>query len=93
MEHMKLEQVPAKAATQALVLDKTTCDICQEEIVEPGGWDLEDINVSARIGTQYPEGGDGKSCQIDLCTSCFKGRLIPFIESFSGVITWEKWSN
>lgn len=54
MKHMRTEQVPA---TTREVEDHVTCDMCGITIKEAGTFSIDEVNVSHRVGSNYPEGG------------------------------------
>lgn len=85
MKCYKIEKVAAKPATTKEVLEKTKCDICKKDILY-GGYSADEAEVSAKEGTSYPEGGSGEEYEFDVCVSCFKDQLIPFIESFGNKV-------
>lgn len=66
---------------------RRACDLCGIEIPASlhgrgmGYYDISEIEIVARIGTQYPAGStDGSEYLIDLCPACFLGRLVPWLE-------------
>lgn len=68
-------------------LVKTTCDLCGTE-AKDGRWasDIYEVNevevtVRQKDGHNYPEGGFGEEYVVDLCPTCFKERLIPWLQS------------
>lgn len=77
MKHTKLMSIPAKTRE---VIDKVTCDLCGNEI-ETVGYDCENITVSHRVGTMYPEGGGGVETVVDMCGSCFDSKLVPWLKT------------
>lgn len=78
------------------VLVKTLCDICgQEEGTEGWDEDIYEINetepIKMRVGTSYPETSWGETYKVDICPKCFKGKLIPWLESEGCDVEWEEW--
>lgn len=75
MKHYKTVQVPAR---ESKILDKTTCDLCGNEIISRC-YDAERVEVTHRTGKNYPEGGYGEEVAVDMCGDCFESRLIPWL--------------
>lgn len=80
MEHMKDEVTPAKAEEIRKVVDYVSCDICKEKIVE-GTYETREAELSMKVGDAYPELQFGDYTEYDVCTECFKSKIIPFMES------------
>lgn len=57
-----------------------TCDICGATI-SPGPYEVEETEVSMKVGTSYPEGGSSITTEVDLCQKCFTEKLIPWLRS------------
>lgn len=70
------------------------CDLCKQvgvgETFHATKWSRENYNVDEthiqvkvyqKEGYLFPEGGAGTSYEVDLCPSCFKDRLIPWLIS------------
>lgn len=93
MKHMKTEKVAAVEAYERQVIENIKCDMCHKLIQVEKAYGVEEIEVSARIGKQYPEGGHGEKCEIDICLRCFREKLIPFIEADGNQIKWEDWEH
>jgi hypothetical protein len=49
------------------------------------------IEIRQEEGSSYPEGGNGKKYEVDLCPSCFKDKLIPWLNSQNANIKQEEW--
>ena len=70
-----------------------TCDLCGKAAKNPGspweeGWhernEVEvsvDVRVRAEAGTVYPEGGDTRAVEYDICPECFHDKLVPWLTS------------
>jgi hypothetical protein len=75
-------------------LIKTTCDICGNEIKKYTGSTVDDVEISHRIGKQYPENDDTEYYNPDICGDCFESKIVPFLEGL-GVTKdyedYEKW--
>ena len=59
------------------VLEKITCDWCKKDFKTEGefndqsdSYDVEDFKLTWRIGSNYPEGGSGELCLVELCFEC-----------------------
>ena len=88
MKHYKTVQVPAKESS---VLDKTTCDLCGEEITRDC-YDAEEIKVKHRVGHSYPEGGWGEEVEVDMCGACFDAKLVPWLREQGADPQPKEWS-
>lgn len=78
MKHFITMAVPA---TTKLVLDRVSCDICGVDIVPKVGFDLDHVTLKHEKGTYSPEGGSGECATVDICPSCFQGRMVPWLQS------------
>jgi hypothetical protein len=70
------------------VLVEHTCDLCGRPADVRRGWasdsyTVDDATVTcvAKSGESYPEGGNVKSLTFDICPTCFRTVLVPFLES------------
>lgn len=88
MKHMRTEQVPA---TTREVEDHVTCDMCGAEIKKDGNYEVDEVNVSHRVGNNYPECGCGETTIVDLCGNCFDGKLVPWLSSQGAEARTEDW--
>jgi len=77
MQHKKTVEAPA---TTREVVDFTTCDICGDRIRE-GTYEVSEIEVRHKTGTNYPEGGSGEETEFDICGKCFDEKLVPWLSS------------
>lgn len=73
------------------------CDICGTQAKDDDNWDDESFGVSEteikyKEGSSYPEGGNGTEIKVDICPDCFKGKLVPWLESQGVVIKKEDWN-
>lgn len=88
MQHMKTIEVPA---TTKQVVDKTTCDICGEEI-QSKVFDATEVTVEAKTGSAYPEGGGGEIARFDCCLSCWISKVVPSFAAMGAtprIVEWE----
>ena len=81
------------------ILDALTCDLCgaiangaewERGVWKVGGTTVE-VEVSQEEGKSYPDGGSGTKYEIDLCPSCFKGRLVPWLRGEGVEIQQIEW--
>lgn len=80
-----------KVKTQSARLVETKCDLCREASAssEGGKASHQDAytTISYREGVACPDGSiDVKRVDVDLCPSCFRDKLVPFLESQRAVI-------
>jgi len=80
-------------------LVKLTCDLCRTE-AKGGDWEsstyeVNEVEVQMTVrqkeGSNYPEGGSGEDYLIDLCPTCFKERLVPWLRSEGADIVQREW--
>lgn len=79
-----------------------SCDFCGKQ-GRYGGWeesyfDVDETEISVTIkqrdGKNYPECGSGEKFHCDMCPTCFKEKLFPFLQSISKTaIDYEEWDN
>lgn len=87
MEHIKTVEVPA---TIKEVVDFVTCDLCGTKI-DVRGYDVDDVKVSHRTGSNYPEGGNGDETSVDMCGKCFDEKLVPWLRSNGAEPRTKEW--
>ena len=69
------------------------CDICKRTMNHPewGEWDagssydVNRVRISHEEGSAFPEGGIAETVSFDLCPTCFRDVLTPFLESKGAV--------
>ena len=61
----------------------TVCDLCGDESEDnwAPGYSANKTEVKIIEGKSYPEGGSGTEISYDICPTCFKTKLIPWLES------------
>jgi hypothetical protein len=74
---MRTETVPARTRE---VVDRTTCDLCEQEIRERC-YDVDRTEVYREHGTSYPEGTNLTKRRFDVCGPCFESKLVPWLEA------------
>lgn len=68
-----------------------SCDCCGEDIErDVSGYDVGEVEIYCKEGTAYPEGGHGTKIVLDMCPTCFKEKLVPFLQSI-GTVRTEEW--
>lgn len=81
----KERTIPARTER---IIDELTCDICQRKAPDPHGIDtkwgsshhkIASVVVSLRIGERYPETWHYSQTCFDICPTCFKDHVIPFL--------------
>lgn len=81
--------VPPKPATTEKVCVRRKCDLCgvesKSEDWQGGAYDVNETEIRVQIKARdgycgYGE-GFGQEWEVDLCPACFKGRLIPWLQS------------
>jgi hypothetical protein len=74
---------------------KTQCDLCKKEGPRHNWSDecyyRETTELTLREGTTYPDGGSGTEIRVDICPSCFREKLVPWLESQGAKVAEEDW--
>lgn len=79
MKHVKTVDVPA---TIRKVVDFVTCDLCKEKILEEGSYDVNEVEVHHKKGSNFGmDGGSLDDVVFDICGKCFDGKLIPWLRT------------
>jgi hypothetical protein len=47
-------------------------------------YEVNEPEVSLRVGNNYPEGGDINTTVLDICPKCFEEKLVPWFKSQGG---------
>jgi len=80
-------------------LKQITCDLCGRE-AKKGHWDSSiysvnetdiEVTIKQKEGDTYPESGSGTEIIVDLCPTCFKERLVPWLNSQGASIEEKEW--
>lgn len=87
MKHNKTITVPAR---QTVVLDKTTCDICNKEIKDKYG-QVDEVTIEYKKGYSYGDCGEGNTTCVDLCGNCFSGHLLSWLKGLGVQPRVENW--
>lgn len=77
MQHKKMVVVPA---TTREFVEKTTCDICQKQIVKEQ-YAIDEVTIARRTGSDYPSGSSSKTEFIDMCGECFETKLKEWLKT------------
>lgn len=75
MKHYKTRVIPERIDE---ILFRTTCDLCSKEI-EQDEWDRDEVTVENVTGYSCPSGGASSYEFVDMCGSCFRDKLIPWL--------------
>ena len=83
MKHMKTVLI---LEHEEKVFDKLTCDICAVESDSDGNWDGGEFKsatstVQLEERESYPDGGHSRDVTFHICPTCFKGKLVPWLDS------------
>ena len=46
-----------------------------------GGYQVDEVTVTHKVGESYPEGEFTRLYYFDLCSSCWTTKLVPFLQS------------
>lgn len=88
MRIYKTVEVPAKTEER---LEKTTCDLCGNEIPAKSSYDVSEITIRHKTGSNYPEGGSGVDYEVDMCLACWKDKLLPWLATFGAKLAEREW--
>jgi hypothetical protein len=70
---------------------KYWCDWCGKEIVDPGGYEVDEFQLYWRTGENYgTDGSWGVTKKVDLCNAC-RDRLFNFLEENKCKVQNNKW--
>ena len=74
-----------KQVSQTTIVE-TVCDMCGTRFKGDGFdndslYKVAEVYIEFKEGEQYPEGGRFDMIKPDICPSCFKEKVIPFLES------------
>lgn len=71
----------------------TTCDLCGGTTKGNwgGGFEVHEVEVRIKEGDTYPEFGSGTEIEYDICPTCFKDKLIPWLESQGAETREREW--
>lgn len=61
---------------------KMTCDFCNEPVTDCG-WDMNDIEIDAKIGAVYPETDTREGQVFDCCKNCWQDTVQPALLKLS----------
>ena len=85
MKHTKTIDVPASVKTFE---SHVTCDICGETIKPEGRFEVRDVQISYKRGTNHGnDGGDTLTDEIDCCVDCFVAKVKPAIEALGATFS------
>ena len=89
MKHYKERVEPSKKIEY---LSKITCDLCGKNMFSLGsGYSIEEVTIDYKTGEQYPEGGSGKECKIDMCGDCFETKFTEWLMGQGVKIKYTDW--
>jgi hypothetical protein len=85
--HKKTIDVPA---TTKEIITHITCDFCGKKIKE-GNYSINEVCVRHKVGSSYPEMGEGTDTIFDMCGECFDAKLIPWAETLGVMPRIKEW--
>ena len=80
--------------TSSTHLVKMICDLCRAETLsqwKKNDSDAVEIEIRLTEGFACSDGGGGTRIAIDLCPTCFKSQLVPWIQMQCGNVHVEEW--
>jgi len=87
---MKHKSSITKPAYTEIKVTKITCDLCSCTIIKTSD-SAQEIKVSHKSGWSYPDCGAGDLTEFDVCSQCFKEKLIPWFKSQSAEPQVSEW--
>ena len=88
MKHTRLIDVPATTKT---VVSRVTCDLCGKRVETQDRYEIDEVTISHKTGSSYPEGGSGEIASVDMCSDCFNEKLVPWLKTQGAAIQTEDW--
>lgn len=89
MKHTKTVEVPA---TTREIISHVTCDLCGAKIETRDPYEVDEVEIRHKTGSNYPEGGSGDEIHVDMCGKCFDEKLVPWLRSQGVQPRTEDWS-
>jgi hypothetical protein len=96
---MSISKKKETVSREQEVIIERTCDLCGVTCRQPdrGNWgkknyDEDEVAVTMKTGTNYPDGGNAEEVAFDLCPSCFRSKLVPWLESQGAMARVHDWS-
>ena len=90
MNHYRTVVVAATEQTTKQQFEKTTCDLCHG-VIEQAPFSEEKVSIQYKTGDSFPEGGSGEVTGLDMCPTCFKDKLTPWLKSQGGIMHTVEW--
>ena len=83
------------------ILVGRTCELCHQRWAtssetewSSSPWFIGETEVRLKDGRSDPDGGGfGKEIVIDICLSCFRAKLIPWLQSQGAQVRETEWSS
>jgi len=80
---------------ERMVLVAMSCDLCRK-ISHKENWTTDyyqvaETTIECRVGTSYPESGDDRFYDVDICPDCFRDKLIPWLQSQGATVRETEW--
>ena len=65
------------------VTDKYVCDLCHKDIPILDMYDVNEVEVSHKVGKHYPDDWWGHELDLDICPACWCNVILPFLREKS----------
>jgi hypothetical protein len=95
MIETKIIEVPARTYSK---VEAVICDLCHTKNRDNDCWpsarnyyNVHHTTVALEHGSNSPDGGMGEKTIIDICPTCFKEKLLPWLETQGAKPRIEKW--
>ena len=67
-------------------LDYVNCDICGTTNLNNGRWNYSETTMALFSEDAYPEGGENKLLEYDICSECFCEKIVSLLKKELGII-------
>lgn len=89
IEVVKIPAVKAVPERKEKRVTGTICGFCRRDTRNrpdhtgtvnwaDNAYNIQEVTISLKEGSRYPEGGSGELLRFDVCLSCFQEELIPW---------------
>lgn len=88
MKHYKTILEPARERQYET---HTSCDLCGAKCGSDENYYDDEVRISRREGSCYPDGGSGTEVEVDMCGKCFTEKLTPWLQSQGAIVDEREW--
>lgn len=88
---MKYKKTAIQPAKEYTYVDHVVCDLCKGVIEKEGYGECDRVNICHREGSEWPEDGYGTETTLDVCSKCFKDKVLVWFKNQGAVPQVEEW--